>query len=469
MPDRALFDPLREFLLEAAAHLTAEVRAGAEVPFDLIEQRGSGPALYDYRPRALEFVSGRWPELRELPGFELATAALTPRVRAYARVRAIPAVTPEDVLLDLTEQLYDGASDFRFPEPRFNRLCEDLESNVGDGTLTVEIVARLRGVTLEAPRVSLDDELSLVMGRAAGGLPEDLMLGDDRRLPPEVVCSFRVQQDAEEPAPLDEARARFKRLITGLRLIGAPGATIDSLAWVRAGSGAWTPVAIPQGAPRTESHRLAGHEEAELADLLDVIAHARYSERVAWALGRFEMGCSRRVAREGLTDHLLVLRALLGGTHGDDGRIPMRLAALCAEEGDRSAVTSLALAALDLEAVVIASGRSPELSEPVRHAVIGLETHLRALLRDLICGYLEDDLVIVADEILLAGSFEGEIVAHDTRSSPSELPSEEADRRAEVAALETQEFQVFAAETDAAGEWADEYFDDDAGDYAGVI
>nr|MBA2764188.1 hypothetical protein [Thermoleophilaceae bacterium] len=446
MPDRALFDPLREFLLEAAAHLTAEVRSGAEVPFDLIEQRGSGPALYDYRPRALEFVSGRWSELRELPGFELATAALTPRVRAYARVRAIPAVTPEDVLLDLTEQLYDGASDFRFPEPRFNRLCEDLESNVGDGTLTVEIVARLRGVTLEAPRVSLDDELSLVMGRAAGDLPEDLMLGDDCRLPPEVVCSFRVQQDADEPAPLDEARARFRRLITGLRLIGAPGATIDSLAWVRAGSGAWTPVAIPQGAPRTESHRLAGHEEAELADLLDVIAHSRYSERVAWALGRFEMGCSRRVAREGLTDHLLVLRALLGGTHGDDGRIPMRLAALCAEEGDRSAVASLALAALDLEAVVIASGRSPELSEPVRHAVIGLETHLRALLRDLICGYLEDDLVIVADEILLAGSFEGEILAHDTRRSPSELPSEEADRRAEIAALETQEFRALDPE-----------------------
>ncbi|MBA2763814.1 MAG: hypothetical protein H0U42_03910 [Thermoleophilaceae bacterium] len=134
-------------------------------------------------------------------------------------------------------------------------------------------------------------------------------------------------------------------------------------------------------------------------------------------------------------------------------------------------MTSLALAALDLEAVVIASGRSPELSEPVRHAVIGLETHLRALLRDLICGYLEDDLVIVADEILLAGSFEGEILAHDTRSSPSELPSKEADRRAEIASVETQEFQVFAAEAEAEADpdWTEEYFDDDAGDYAGVI
>lgn len=488
MPDRALFDPLREFLLETAAYLTSEVRSGAEVPFDLIEQRGSGPALYDYRPRALEFVSGRWSELRELPGFELATAALTTRVRAYARVRAIPAVTPEDVLLDLTEQLYDGATDFRFPEPRFNRLCEDLESNVGDGTLTVEIVARLRGVTLESHRVPLDDELSLVMGRAAGDLPKDLMLGEDRCLPPEVICSFTVHQDAEEPPPLDEGRARFKRLITGLRLIGAPGATIDSLAWVRAGTGAWTPVAIPQGAPRTESHRLAGHEEAELADLLDVIAHSRYSERVGWALGRFEMGCSRRVAREGLTDHLLVLRALLGGTHGDHGRIPIRLAALCAEEADRFAVSSLAQAALDLEAIVIASGRSPELSEPVRHAVIGLETHLRALLRDLICGYLEDDLVIVADEILLAGNFDGEILAHDTRGASAELPPDEADWRAEIASVETQEFSALDPEferklelasvetqefqafaTDAQADWTEEYFDDDAGDYAGAV
>ena len=47
--------------------------------------------------------------------------------------------------------------------------------------------------------------------------------------------------------------------------------------------------------------------------------------------------------------------------------------------------------------------------------VCDLEHHLRALLRDLLCGYLDEDLVATADELLLASGGEGEIKASDIR------------------------------------------------------
>ena len=47
MRNRALYGALRDFALEAAALLTDDLRDGAEVEFDVIDQAGRrGPALY---------------------------------------------------------------------------------------------------------------------------------------------------------------------------------------------------------------------------------------------------------------------------------------------------------------------------------------------------------------------------------------------------------------------------------------
>jgi hypothetical protein len=46
---------------------------------------------------------------------------------------------------------------------------------------------------------------------------------------------------------------------------------------------------------------------------------------------------------------------------------------------------------------------------------VEIEQHVRALIRDVVCGYLEPDLRSVADDILIAGDEPIEIRAHDTR------------------------------------------------------
>ena len=50
MRNRELHDALREFALETAALLSAEVAAGAELPYDVVEEPGTGSILYRYLP-----------------------------------------------------------------------------------------------------------------------------------------------------------------------------------------------------------------------------------------------------------------------------------------------------------------------------------------------------------------------------------------------------------------------------------
>ena len=119
------------------------------------------------------------------------------------------------------------------------------------------------------------------------------------------------------------------------------------------------------------------------------------------------MGCARELDAEALSDYLLALRALLdAGSEAGQASLSLRLAALCAEEDERRIVQRRVELSLALERFVIAGGRGDDYvervgSESPRMLVSELERHLRALLRDVLCGYLEPDLKGLADDILL--------------------------------------------------------------------
>ncbi len=119
---------------------------------------------------------------------------------------------------------------------------------------------------------------------------------------------------------------------------------------------------------------------------------------LAWALGRFEMGCERSSELEALSDHLLALRALLEPEGPASGLLAARLAALCATPEERAGLTRRVVKAIALERDVIAGAA-------VEHAscdalVAELAGHLRAVLRDVVCGHLPPDLVRCADSLL---------------------------------------------------------------------
>jgi len=113
------------------------------------------------------------------------------------------------------------------------------------------------------------------------------------------------------------------------------------------------------------------------------------------------MGCERIAQFEALTDYLLALRALLEPEGSASGRLAGRLAViLCAGRRARSAG-----AARRLRHLPGACGdhrhRSGDRSGCSADGLVDeMAEHLRAILRDALCGHLDADVRSVADELL---------------------------------------------------------------------
>ncbi len=414
MRNRELHDALRAFALETAALLREDQDRGAEIEFDLDEgSRRGGPTLYHYRPLTSKFVADRWRRLRALPSFAPACLALGAGAAAYLRINGLRGAEAEPALKAMLERLYEDATDLSFPEERFERVYAEVERTLYERSQPATVLAPLHGVVLDVERVDLGGGLALVRGGATDA-PDDALWGDsaggtpgDRRDPNVLVTLTRdVSPDAEPP--LTEARERFRRLVTGLRLWKPGGVALSAIGWRRTGDGVWQPFEIePSGVSRGEPWILAEGEDADLREFLAAIDRTRPTGSVSWALSRFEMGCGRRREAEALSDYLLGLRALLErGTDAATGGLALRVAVLCAEEGERRGVQRQVELAQALERFVM--GDSPDDdymdaigSDSPRTLVDEVERHLRALLRDVLCGYLEPDLRGLSDELLL--------------------------------------------------------------------
>jgi hypothetical protein len=437
MRNRALHDALREFALEAAAHLTHELQHGAEIPFDVVEEPGGRTVLYNYHPLTSEFIAERWANLRTLPAFGPAADALGSGAENYLRTQASTPAAPdsEPALEAMLERIYADATSFEFPEERFERVYAEVERALFENTLRTAVVAPLYGFEMEHDRLDLGDGMFLIAGDKLDAPPAAVWSSADGEVEhgraPNVLCVLRRDVAADEPLPIAEARARFRRLLTALRLFKPGELAFGALAWARVDEGAWQPLALGVGSGGGTTGRgtpwaLQPEEGPELVELVELATTAKPAGRIAWALGRFEMGCERAHDTEALSDYLLALESLLDA-RDESGRatLTLRLAALCAEEGERRAVQRRAELAFALERWVMGGGGANAYLEALgpdtpRSIVLHLEQHLRALLRDVLCGYLGTDLRAAADDVLLTSSEPIEIKATDTRQAKPE-------------------------------------------------
>jgi hypothetical protein len=437
MRNRELHDALREFALETAAMLSTELDAGEQLPYDVVEEPGTGSVLYRYLPLTADFIGARWDAIAAMPSAKRATTELGTGAEAYLRLRGLPAADDaEPALRAMLDRLYEDATDFQFPEERFDRVYAEVERTLYEGTMRTAVVATLHGLVLQSDRVDLGGGLMLARGDRIDAPPEavwPLAPGErERATGPNSVCAVERDVETDSPLPAGEARIRFRRLLTAMRLFKPGRVALLGLGWGRADGGVWQPVPLTLGgAGRGEPWVLTAAEEPELCELTELIARTRQPGRVAWALARFEMGCERSTDVEALSDHLLALQALLE-TDGDAGRasLSQRLAALCAEESERPHARRRLDAAFALERRAMAGGAiDPDLEEDdgeTPHALCAeIEQHVRALLRDVICGYLDADLRALADDILIAGNDPIEIHAHDMREEPPEEVGEQ--------------------------------------------
>src|SRR3954469_21657610 len=299
MRNRRLHDALRDFALEAAALLTDDLHSGAEIPFDVIEEPGGGTVLYRYQPLTTEFVAQRWDRLRGLPACDPAAGALGSGAEAYLRMQATGAdADSEPALRAMLERLYEDATSFEFPEDRFERVYDEVERALFENTIRTAIIAPLHGVEIESDRVDLGDGMFLIAGdkldAPSGAVWSDATGQVERSGPPNVLCVLRRDIAADEDLPVSEARIRFRKLLTALRLFKPGAVAFGPVGWGRVDEGAWQPIPIGLSGPgRGAPWTLGADEQPELVELVDLVTNARPGGRMAWALSRFEMGCER--------------------------------------------------------------------------------------------------------------------------------------------------------------------------------
>ena len=341
MRNRDLHDALKDFAVEAAGLLRESLHSGAELEFDLEAGGGGGPTLYHYRPLTGRFIDDRWARIANLASFARAAEVLGDGASAYLRVSGVEGADSEPALQALLERLWADVTDFRFPEERFERVYAEVERTLFEKSQPATVLVPVHGIEMQVDRVELGEGLSLVRGDLTDA-PDQAVWGDGGRDRPAALLVLARDVAPEDPMPLQEARLRFRRALSCLRLWKAGGIALSALAWRRAGDGRWQPFEIePTGAVRGEPWILIEGEEVELRQFVEAIEGVSRGGSVAWALSRFEMGCGRRLESEALSDYLLALRALVE-TGGETGRtsLALRVAVLCAEESERKRVAA---------------------------------------------------------------------------------------------------------------------------------
>lgn len=400
---------LGELIEAAAGHLQAALAAGEEVPFEVEQQSAQrgGAALYCYRPLTGKFISAHRRELEALAAHEHAAQLLgdfdglqrylvgvgvdPTRMASPARARAAIAALLEDVFAE--------QSDFNVRPERLREALARLERSALTSTSEVALVAALHGMTIASAEVALTAGLTIAKPHAIEGLPPALAAGEDE-LGGHLVVVLAAEDDDPAQA-LWRGRAVLTDLLRALRLFGDGRVTLGELAWARIGGGAWSPLALGSGGRPHGMLVVTPEQEDELRAFCNLVSRrAPVASELAWALRRFELGCDRDSYEEALSDHLAALRALLEPEGPGSGHLPGRLAALCATPQSRMALTQRIVEALALERAVIAGTATPHAGALA--LANDVADHLRALLRDVVCGHLEADLVSLADELLLA-------------------------------------------------------------------
>ena len=216
---------------------------------------------------------------------------------------------------------------------------------------------------------------------------------------PHLLVVVRWEAAAGDTTPVAHARVRLRRLLTALRLYDGASVGFGPLAWTRTGGSPWQPFALGAlGRRGEEPIAIAAHQEDELRAFCSlVVRRTPRSGELAWALRRYEMSCERAIPGEALTDVLLALRALIEPEGPASGRLAGRLGALCALPDDRAALTARVAHTIALERALIAG---LEVDPEIDALAAELAGHLRALLRDVLCGHLDSDLRSVAEDII---------------------------------------------------------------------
>jgi hypothetical protein len=320
-------------------------------------------------------------------------------------VPADPGQRAELMLTVFIASLWEGSTEFSLDRERLETALTMLDAEALDADDAETLIVPIVGLRMSQQRLQLPHGVRIVRADSVEAPIEAMRSEGMGRAAWEPQYLAVAEQGPGEGA--EAALQQLRELISVMRLYKSGGVGLGPYAFAPTGEGCWTRVTTGAPATRAGGYRLSEPEADELAELAKTLeARPDPDQALTWAVGRFEMGCERESALDGLSDHLLALRAVLEG-HGPVGAsLPMRAAALIADESlDRIGARERMEGVLELERNLM-NGRPVEAAaETARWA----EDAVRGLLLQAALGELGDDLSATADETLIAnGLAEGD-------------------------------------------------------------
>jgi len=444
--DFLLNESIKRLAAETASRLSSLVAMGEEIPFDVAADAGDESAFYSYVPMTGRYVVEHGDELRALPSFSAAREATVeagvaaPYLEARGEgVPADPGERAELMLIAFFSELWEGSAGFALDRERLEAALATLGAEARDADEAEVLIVPIVGLRMLMPRLQLPHGMRIVRADSIEAPVEAMRSEGMGRAAWEPQYLAVAEQDPDEG--VEAALMQLRELISVMRLFKGGGIGLGPYAFAPTGEGCWRRIATGAPATRPGGYRLSEAEAEELIEFGTALeARPDPDTALTWAVGRFEMGCERATALEGLSDHLLALRAVLEG-HGPVGAsLPLRAAALIAdEEMDRIEAGEKVEEVLGLERAMM-NGRPAERAVELAAWV---EEGVRGLLRQAALGELGNDLSTVADETLIVnGLAEGDAqitVSESFEPEPEEPLAEEWEPEAEEISIEAIE------------------------------
>jgi hypothetical protein len=423
-----LNEALRRLAAEAATRFSTLVASGDQIPFDVAEQAGPDEAFFhSYVPLTARFVREREGELRSLPAFEPArdAVALAGVAASYLEQRGEdvppdPGARAAHLLTVFMAALWDGCTEFSLDRERLEAALSVLDAETGDVDEAEIVVVPIVGLKMSAARLQLPHGMQLVRADSFEAPIEAMRSeGMGRAAWEPQFLAIAEQEEGVESAAA--ALRQLGELVSVMRLFKGGGVGLGPHAFAPTGEGRWRRIATGAPAPRGGGYKLNEEEADQLVELAEILeARPDPAGPLAWAVGRFELGCERPSALEGLSDHLLALRAVLDGQGPVGASLPMRAAALIADGStDRLSARETVEAAMEMERAEMAGGSI----EGAADLAAWIEDCVRRILREAALGELGADLNEAADETLIAtgldaGDVEIAVTAQDIEPEP---------------------------------------------------
>ncbi len=406
MGDFLLNEALKRLATEAATRFSSLVASGDQIPFDVAEDAGPDSPFYRYLPLTARYVAEREDELRSLPAFGPARDAVEEAGVAApyleARGEAVPAEPGERSARMLTifiASLWDGCTEFSLDRARLDNALAVLDAEARDVDEADLLIVPIVGLRMSLARLQLPHGVRVVRADAIDA-PIEAMRSEGMGRAAWEPQFLALAEQSGEPGGVAAAIHQLRELISVMRLFKAGGIGLGPYAFAPTGEGHWRRVATGAPATRPGGYKLNEEEAGELAELASALeARPDPDGALAWGVGRFEMGCERETALEGLSDHLLALRAVLEGYGPVGASLPMRASALIADESlDRIEAREQVERALELERSLMNGARV----EGGLGLASGMEEGVRRMLREAALGELGTDISTAADETLIA-------------------------------------------------------------------